>query len=221
MKIAAFINNRGRCLPLYSQGVIRLYSDEGGSWQPILDFLFALPSEQGMESVRESLMAMLSRLRKAGCQDLIARSIPGFSRSILDGMGFEMWRLDGSPDAYLDRIREQHRQQGPEPEVLSLSAQNEEPSVSFLPLPVGALEEGRYCINLKSALAVSGKTSKQLLLPFVRAGRFAELEVICDHLPKWFDKELTCYGISCRVDTDTVAQIHAYLVPASLPLVSG
>lgn len=209
MKIAAFINNRGRCLPLYSQGVIRLYSDEGGSWQPILDFLFALPSEQGMEPVRETLMSLLTRLTKAGCQDLIARSILGFPRSIIDGMGFRMWSLDGTPEGHLARIRDCSPGLCPEPDSMSAGADDRRlaDAVEFIEM----IGEGSYRINLSNARALSGKTSKQLLLPLLQARPFNELEVIADHLPKWFGNELERLGFSCQSQADEAGQIHATL----------
>ena len=219
MKIAALVDEKGACLPLYSQGKIRLYSDEGGHWLPVLDLLFELGSEQSLELVREKLMGVLGRLAKEGCADLIARSVRGFPLSIVDGMGFEMWRLDGAPEAYLDLIREQRQQAcqhqesplfSPDPE-----APDREPQAGSLPLPVSDDQPGHYRINLIRSLAISGMTSKQLLLPFIRESQFCQLEVICDHLPKWFERELASHGMTFTISTNEDGILHLVLKPAA------
>lgn len=212
MKIAALVDEKGACLPLYSQGKIRLYSDEGGHWLPVLDLLFELGSEQSLELVREKLMGVLGRLAKEGCADLIARSVRGFPLSIVDGMGFEMWRLDGAPDAYLDLIREQRQQQCQHVEE-PLESFNEEHQAGFLPLPVKEGGPGHYHINLIRSLAASGMNSRQLLLPFIREASFCQLEVICDHLPKWFERELASQGIAVAITANEDGILHLLLTP--------
>lgn len=212
MKIAAFINQKGECLPIYAKGKIRIYSDESGKWLQTVDLLFELDNQQTIDVVRDSLIKLLKRLEKEGCHDLIARDVRGFPLSIMDGMGFEMWRLDGAPDAYLDLIREERGRQCKTLE--DLVPISEEEVISLLPLPVdGKEQEGRYHINLIRSLAASGMTSKQLLLPFIREKRCQTLEVICDHLPKWFDKELASYQMGYQVTRAEDGIIHVMISP--------
>lgn len=215
MKIAAFINQKGECLPIYAKGKIRIYSDESGRWLQAVDLLFELDDQQTIDVVRDSLIKLLKRLEKEGCHDLIARDVRGFALSIMDGMGCEMWRLDGAPEAYLDLIREEKGRQCKQPEDLKPISGDE--VLSFLPLAVN--DEGqnsRYQINLIRSLAASGMTSKQLLLPFIREQPFAALEVICDHLPKWFDKELACHQMGYQVTKAEDGIIHAIICPISV-----
>ncbi|MDA8213485.1 MAG: nitrogenase, partial [Clostridia bacterium] len=44
-----------------------------------------------------------------------------------------------------------------------------------------------------------GVTSKQVLLPFLRKGKFYSLEVICSHLPPWLEAELMSGNLTSSV----------------------
>lgn len=58
-------------------------------------------------------------------------------------------------------------------------------------LPVGASEEGRYSINLAQMLLDNpALNSRQILIPALEETSFKKLEVICDHVPRWFCNEL-------------------------------
>lgn len=212
MKIAAFINQKGECLPIYAKGKIRIYSDESGRWLQTVDLLFELDNQQTIDVVRDSLIKLLKRLEKEGCHDLIARDVRGFPLSIMDGMGFEMWRLDGAPEAYLDLIREQRQQQCQHIEE-QIEPFDEEHQAGFLPLPVTEGGSGHYHINLIRSLADSGMNSRQLLLPFIREASFRQLEVICDHLPKWFERELPSQGIAVAITANEDGILHLMLTP--------
>jgi hypothetical protein len=50
---------------------------------------------------------------------------------------------------------------------------------------------------------MNGKTSyssKQILLPFFKENSFEILEMLCDHVPNWFDDELPVLGLSSRAE---------------------
>jgi Fe-only nitrogenase accessory protein AnfO len=53
------------------------------------------------------------------------------------------------------------------------------------------LGSGRYRIDLISALSADAKlNSRQVLLPILEGTAFDRLEILCDHLPKWFAPKL-------------------------------
>jgi Fe-only nitrogenase accessory protein AnfO len=62
-----------------------------------------------------------------------------------------------------------------------------------IPLPelVGDIQEGRYQINLAEIMRVNpALNSWQVLVPTLERKAFKKLEIICDHMPKWFNNEL-------------------------------
>jgi len=56
--------------------------------------------------------------------------------------------------------------------------------------------EGSYFLNLEAALnSDPNLTSKKILLPFLKSKDFKSLEVICDHIPRWFNEEFENQGL--------------------------
>ena len=70
-----------------------------------------------------------------------------------------------------------------------------EPSVARgdipLPAPIGAPELGHYLINLSDILRDNpALNSREVLIPALEGSSFQKLEIICDHIPRWFYHEL-------------------------------
>lgn len=62
-----------------------------------------------------------------------------------------------------------------------------------IPLPhlLGDLQEERYLINLAEILQDNpALNSRQVLIPALEERSFKKLEIICDHIPRWFYNEL-------------------------------
>lgn len=60
-----------------------------------------------------------------------------------------------------------------------------------LPLLVGDIQEGRYLINLAEIMRDNpALNSRQVLIPALEDRSFKKLEIICDHIPRWFYNEL-------------------------------
>jgi Fe-only nitrogenase accessory protein AnfO len=185
MKIAALVSQQGLTTDFFHTELIRLYHNPQGHWQILHEIPFTLEETMAMAAIRSRLFELLPQLD--GCQHLVARSIHGFARSILDGMGLAMWGLDGDPIHYLDQIRQQARPQQATP--------------SLDPLLETTGKSGLYRINLLAALAQDNRlTSKQLLHPILDQGTFERLEIRCDHVPKWFEREFPARHLNLRVD---------------------
>ncbi|MDD2270665.1 MAG: Fe-only nitrogenase accessory protein AnfO [Desulfuromonadaceae bacterium] len=60
-----------------------------------------------------------------------------------------------------------------------------------LPLLLGDIEEGRYLIHLAQILQDNpALNSRQIVIPALEEKNFKTLEIICDHIPRWFYNEL-------------------------------
>jgi Fe-only nitrogenase accessory protein AnfO len=59
------------------------------------------------------------------------------------------------------------------------------------PVPVGDPEHGHYLINLSDILRDNPViNSREVLIPALEDLPFQKLEIICDHIPRWFTNEL-------------------------------
>lgn len=179
MKIAVFIGNDGHTASLYQPGTVRVFESGPAGWLAVRDIPFTLAGLAALEDIRARTLDMLRSL--AGCRHFVAQAITGALRSYFDGMGIVMWRLTGDPAGFLPQIQQRVEEQAGQQRMLSA------PGRFILP----GTQAGHYRLNLIDALqSDGGLTSKHVLLPFLRDRDFAQIDMICDHLPKWFTREL-------------------------------
>ncbi|NTV45813.1 MAG: Fe-only nitrogenase accessory protein AnfO [Chlorobiales bacterium] len=204
MKIAAFVDKEGNSLPLYDSGIVRLFAYECCSWTLVREVEFETNENMGLSEIRSRIYSMTSQLDD--CKIFITKNIKGFPYALLDEMNISVWRLDGTPELYLDSIRE---------EELKISAERENIiNLNIVPLPVGEASEGRYMIDLVKVQEHHEKlNSKQVLLPFLQSASFKKLEVVCRHVPKWFEKELSVINIQLEIKASDDGLCHVILSP--------
>ncbi|WP_413721682.1 Fe-only nitrogenase accessory protein AnfO [Sodalis sp. RH23] len=187
MKIAVFIDAGGRAASLYQPGAVRVYESTADGWRPVADIPFTLRPQMGLSEIRTRTLEMLTSLD--GCRHFVAAAIHGALLSYFDGMGITMWRLTGEPAGFLTRIRQFVEENAPREQAAAAQ--------SVIKPGQGA---GEYCLNLIDALKSDGAlTSKQVLLPFFRAGAFKQIDITCDHVPKWFKHELPALKLALTV----------------------
>jgi Fe-only nitrogenase accessory protein AnfO len=187
MKIAVFVDAEGRTLPFHQSGVVRLYDSPGGPWRCLRELPFEAGEGLRLAETRARMQAVVGQLED--CRVFIARTVKGVPYSILEGLGFAIWKLDGRPEGFLDYVRGEEER---------LRAEKLKPKPG--PLPVGDVRDGNYRIDLVKVLASdSSLSSKQVLLPFLQKTAFQKLEVLCEHAPRWFDKEFA--GLKLRQES--------------------
>lgn len=173
MKIAVFVDDAGWVAPLWQSGTVQLFTREAQQWRVCQQFPFALTPELSLAEIRERTLSLLAQLPE--CRHFVAQDIHGALLAWLDGKGLTMWKCIGHPLDALDRIAAQIPP-APEPVVLH-------PEVFIEP----GEEEGQFRVDLIEALRGGGAhTSKRVLMPFFEQRQFTRLEIVCDHLPKWF-----------------------------------
>ncbi|NDL64641.1 Fe-only nitrogenase accessory protein AnfO [Acerihabitans arboris] len=201
MKIAVFIDAGGRAASLYQAGIVRVYESDADGWRQERDIPFALHEQMGLSEIRTSTLTMLTALD--GCRHFVATAIHGALLSYFDGMGIHMWRLNGEPAGFLTRIQR----------FVEENAQRQQAAV-----PRGFIKpgqgDGEYNLNLIDALKSDGAlTSKQVLLPFFRQTPFRKIEIVCDHLPKWFQRELPALKLALTIAQNADGRCHAVVFP--------
>ncbi len=204
MKIAVFVDREGNTRSFYEPGVIKLFSCNNGLWSCINEFSCEVNEQGGLADLQSGIQTMLSQL--GDCRVLILKFVKGVTLSILNEMGCSLWKVDGSPLACFDEVREKE-------EKITSELVTGKPG---LPEPrwVGDIKEGRFAIDLvKAQEKGAGYNSKDVLLPFLQKNAFQQLEVVCKHVPKWFEKELKLLKLQFRIEEPNDDVCHAIIWP--------
>ena len=113
---------------------------------------------------------------------------------MLEVNGFNSYEAEGDPELYLDFILEN--------ELIEAAKRMKKITQAPEPSIIQELEDqtGVYFIDLRKALAMNPTlSSKKIIKPFIQEKKFQILEVVCDHVPKWFDTDLKALGLNYTV----------------------
>lgn len=176
MKAAAFVSPAGEILGLKQLGIVRYYDNSGGLWAAYKETPLNITEAGDLPELQN----MLKSLREDGCSIFVVREIGGVPGSILESVGFRIWLSQGNVMPELDYIQEEEKK---------AMEKREQPAPE--PRLVGSACEARYSINLTETLKNNPHlNSREILIPFIRNTPYKILEIICDHTPKWVEKEL-------------------------------
>lgn len=223
MKIAALVDPRSCCLPLHAAGTIRVFSHLSAGWTIDQEFNFSLKDCRTIDETRARVIDLVSNLTAMGCHDLLVAHAEGFLRAIFDGLGMTLWRMTGQPDAMLDQLKQLIQQRERQSAVQNTAnvpfnhGDDDQPLTdaqkAYLPQPVSEADREHYRINLVHSLEHSGLNSRQLLLNFLKNCAFGELEVLCDHLPRWFEHELSARQFRYEQQANVDGLIKVVIMP--------
>lgn len=189
--VAVFVNSKGLTASPKEEGVIRVYTQVPGinAWEVTKEFEFSLIKSASIAEIRGTILNMVQRI--GNCRIFAAREVAGQLYSFLEAGRFSIYETEGRPEQFLEAILSSEEEN-------SRSTEKSTPPPPTFPEKTGI--EGTYFIDLKAALAAdSALTSKKILLPFLSAGDFKALEVLCDHVPRWFDSEVEKQGLISTV----------------------
>jgi len=206
--IAVLLKDNGETCSWLDKGTINLYKKENKEWIELDSIPFSINIYSNINILRESLSSLIERLND--CRIFIGKEVSGLLFSILDTNNFHIYELSGIPANFLDSILSSEEKF--ESDKLLLTKQSES---IFLPSKVDT--NGNYTINLKNLLPEDRSvTSKQILLPFLKNEKFKTLEVICDHIPKWFDRDLSNMGYDFHITDDKTDVTIALIYPINI-----
>lgn len=191
--IAIFQNSEGLASSLKEEGVIMVYTYDSGSdsWEVTKEFEFSLVKSTSISELRNVILNMIQRI--GDCRIFVAREVGGQLYSVLEANRFNIYEAEGKPEQFLKSILASE-----EEENRNSIEQRKQPSLTY---PQKTDVEGTYFINLKAALNTDPNlTSKKILLPFLASKNFKVLEVICDHVPKWFNDGFEKQGLLSTVN---------------------
>jgi Fe-only nitrogenase accessory protein AnfO len=177
MKIAAIINEAGKVVSRFERAQLCLYEQGPGGWTLKKQLGVELHDHMGLAEVKARLKHACSQLED--CQVFLVEELRGLLHVLLLEMKFSVWKSEGEIAKQMDFIAQKEAE-----------ADSIVPQPLPAPHPVGSLSDGHYRINLVEAMANdSSLNSKQILIPILEKFAFQKLEIICDHLPRWFPQE--------------------------------
>ncbi len=187
MNVAAFVDASGNVVDFYEEGQICLFAKTSDHWEKTKAIPMSLKREMGIAGVRANLTDTVSQLED--CEVFLVRELRGILRVYLEELGYRVWKSEGSLTDQLENVSLRER------EMLT------EPADSLpTPLPVGNVGEDNYRIDLIELLQSGMRhVSKDVLMPFFETVSFRRLEIVCDHVPKWFAMEFA--GLGLRVES--------------------
>lgn len=181
MEIAAFLDENNRTTSIDKCGTIKIYSNTDGTWKEIKQIKYEADSNANMKLMREKLYKLVEMMDE--CKIFVGLQVSGILYNVLENAGFNVWEIEGTPIEFLDYVFSQE-----EEEEISKNVKADE--LNLIPYPEQTEIAGCYTIDLKKIQKSNVNfTTKQILLPFLKNSVFYQLEIICSHIPGWFERE--------------------------------
>jgi Fe-only nitrogenase accessory protein AnfO len=206
LKIAVVEDNNKLTASILKQGFITVYTQESGQWEMLSRFENTVYKASEIAEVRKAVTDIVSKLD--GVTIIIASELPGVAHSIFKDSGLGIFLVENNATDILDaaieelsRVMEEQQKKTREIDVFQLFEHG--------------MAKGDYYVNMiEVMLNYPQLTSKSLLLPYLKDGTFKRLDVICSHIPPWFDKDFDELGfvyetVNVLPDKTTVRIVHA------------
>lgn len=239
MKIATYVDHAGEIANVYERGVVRVYDDTTGAWRLIREIPFEITLDMSLAEVKAVLHTAVAQLDD--CRTFLSGEVRGLIYSLLqEESGFRVWKSRGQPEAQLDQIARQDAElavnREKEAAERAFAALFSSPSggcggggcgggggsrkrsgeaLRAIQSMTETLGDGHVRINLSDILSrYKNANSMDVLVPLLEDGRFRSLEILCDHLPRWFDRKVADLNMTAEV-RPSGRGVNAVVVPNS------
>lgn len=176
-KIAIIVNSESELTNFEEGSSIILYNKSTDIWQ-IEDIVnYSLAPLSSISDTRDCVKTVISKLKD--CKIIIAKTMSGIPYIIFDRMGFAIFETSDISNAILDEILS---------DVEEYSNKKNFASMELPTSPVETEVPGVYFLNLMELQQKHPEiSSKKALKAFIENTQFSRLEIICSHLPPWFE----------------------------------
>lgn len=189
-KIAVFIGESNKLTTVFDPCAVKVMEKIEDKWVATREIPVFLDMKDGIADFRKYLSDFVSSSNDIDV--IVAAEVSGIPYKVFDQEGFDICECEELSIELLDKILEAKNNQ----EVCC-----EIPDVGEVETaPVESEIAGNYILDLKKLLAKkTSLTSKQALLPFLKDTPFHVLEVLCSHVPPWFDSEFERLGLNKEI----------------------
>lgn len=176
MEIAVLVNENKMTVGFESDGTILVYGRENCAWRIKRQMEYRIAELTDAPALHHKLREICGWLEE--CKIMVVSRIRGIHYLAFEEFQISMLEIKGNPEYFLEDIRE---------------CVNHQRTQKKVPMEHNAIHQrqpGKYYTDLRDVM--SGKTSynsKQILLPFIRNETYSVLEILCEHVPKWLEKE--------------------------------
>ncbi|HEX9061081.1 MAG TPA: Fe-only nitrogenase accessory protein AnfO [Clostridia bacterium] len=203
--IATLLNQEGFTSSINEEGAIKVYSKNlcTEPWEVSNEFPFSIAGVSSIQALRSKLSDMVQKI--GDTKIFVASEVAGQLYNVLEANGFNVYEVDGRPEQFLDSIITMEEESKSEAVKNTQTIKIPEPKMTDI--------EGEYFIDLGAALNMDPSiTSKRILLPFLTKKDYKKLEILCDHIPRWFDEE---FEKRCLTSNITKLERSGYMVIVS------
>ncbi len=188
-KIAVIINEEEELASFEKGSCINIYNKNSTQWQLFKEVRYYINNNMSLSDLRENIKGLIMELED--CKIIVGKVMSGLAYNIFDRMGFAIFEAKDITSCILDDIYN---------EVSSLKAEAAVSKQVAL-APVQTEENGVFYINLMELQAKHPEiSSKKALRPFLESTPFFKLEVLCSHVPPWFDNILPTLNLSYSIE---------------------
>lgn len=209
MKIAAYVNAEGEVAKVSDKGVILLFEQQGEVWKVRKTIRFAVRPDDGLAEIHASLAAVVPELED--CRLFLSRSVRGVVNSLLQEMGVQTWQSHGPLFTQLETIarkeneRAQQSVKAARAERRSRRRRHHQDGAGndlddIKPVLVGDDDSGHFRLDLVRLLQDDpGLNSWDILIPFLTGTPFRQLDLVCDHIPRWFSRAMRALNMDAEI----------------------
>ncbi|HEY5555361.1 Fe-only nitrogenase accessory AnfO family protein [Acetobacterium sp.] len=166
-----------------------LYAKEEEGWQISKDFPCKPVLTGELTTIRDNIKNIINQL--GSCRVIITKSITGIPYHTFDKAEFIICEVESFDLELLDAIKEDLIATPLESADL-MNKSPESPKESDIP--------GHYIFDLVQMQKSTPEiTSKMALLPFFKGVPFVSLDIVCEHIPPWFDKTFDAMKLTYEV----------------------
>lgn len=185
MNIAVLLNDEGVTTSFSNDSFLKIYRKVSINWVVKKEMQISSIEVHKPNEIRSKLKQVKDFLED--CNVIIVKEMKGIYFTYFEGMSFDIWEMEGNPERYLDYVYESEMQE------------RKKNTFQKKPLTPEEIKPGFYYINLKEVMSdKNSMTSKQILLPFFQETSFEQIIIDCDHIPRWFQKDLPDMGLNAE-----------------------
>jgi len=174
-----------------------LYAKEKESWQKSKDFPCKPMLTGELMMIRDNIKNIINQLDP--CRIIITKSMTGIPYHTFDKAGFIICEVESFDLVLLDAIQE---------DLIATpleSAKHMQPEA-----PVETDSPGDFFFDLNQLQKNSPEiSSKMALLPFFKNMPFLSLDLVCEHVPPWFEKNFDSMNLTYEIVKKNDGTIHA------------